>query len=141
MKSLIEQYIESNQFGRTIGMDFEIIQPGKVVYKLKITEKHLATPKAAHGGCLSALMDATMGVGALSLVEIDFSVVSTIEMKLSFLETVTLNDQLTASSEIIRRGRKIIFAEAEINNQNGKLIAKGSGTFLVVDALIAGYKK
>ena len=30
MKSLIEQYIESNHFGRSIGMDFDIIQPGKV---------------------------------------------------------------------------------------------------------------
>jgi hypothetical protein len=37
MKSLIEQYIESNHFGRMIGMDFEIIEPGKVVYKLEIS--------------------------------------------------------------------------------------------------------
>jgi uncharacterized protein (TIGR00369 family) len=141
MKSLIEQYIESNKFGQTIGMDFEIIEPGKVVYKLKISENHLATPNAAHGGCLSALLDATMGVGALSLTEKDFSVVSTLEMKVSFLEAVFKNDELTSTSRIIRKGKKIVFAEAEIINQYSKLVAKSSGTFFVFDGLKAGYKK
>jgi acyl-CoA thioesterase len=122
-------------------MDFEIIRPGEVVYKLVITEDHLATPNAIHGGCLSALLDAAMGVGALSIVEKDFSVVSTLEMKVSFLEAVLKNDQLVSKSKIIRKGRKIVFAEAEVENQNGKLVAKGSGTFIVVDGLKAGYKK
>jgi acyl-CoA thioesterase len=141
MKSLIEQYIESNHFGRMIGMDFEIIEPGKVVYKLEISDNHLATPNAAHGGCLSALLDATMGVGALSLMEKDFSVVSTLEMKVSFLESVLKNDHLFSTSKIIRKGKKIIFVEADIENQNGQLVAKGSGTFILVDGFKAGYKK
>lgn len=141
MKSLIEQYIENNHFGRLIGMDFEIIQPGKVVYKLEISEDHLATPYAAHGGCLSALLDATMGVGALSLVEKDFSVVSTLELKVSFLEAVLKNDKLVSTSKIVRKGRKIIFAEADIQNQKGQLVAKSSGTFIILDGLKSGYKK
>ena len=141
MKSLIEQYIENNHFGRMIGMDFEIIEPGNVVYKLEISEGHLATPNAVHGGCLSALLDATMGVGALSLVEKDFFVVSTLEMKVSFLEAVLKNDQLVSTSKMIRKGRKIIFAEVEIENQKGQLVAKGSGTFILVDGLKSGYKK
>ncbi len=141
MKALIDQYIENNHFGRLIGMDFKINEPGKVVYKLLISEDHLATPNAVHGGCLSALLDATMGVGALSLVENDFSVVSTLEMKVSFLESVSKNDQLFSTSKIIRKGKKIIFVEGEIENQNGQLVAKGSGTFIVIDGLKAGYKK
>jgi acyl-CoA thioesterase len=141
MITLIDQYIESNQFGRTIGMNFEIIQPGIVSYNLKINETHLATPLAAHGGCIAALLDATMGVGALSLVEKDFQVVNTLEMKVSFLEAVFINDELNSTSLIIRKGRKIIFVEAEIKNQNRKIVAKGSGTFLVIDGLKAGYKK
>lgn len=141
MKTLIEQYIESNFFGKLLGMDFEIIEPGKVVYKLEIADNHLATPNAVHGGCLSSLLDATMGVGALSLVEKDFCVVSTLELKVSFLESVLINDKLISISNIIRKGRKIIFAEADIKNQNGQLVAKGSGTFFIVDGLKAGYKK
>jgi uncharacterized protein (TIGR00369 family) len=140
-KSIIEQYIESNHFGRFIGMDFEIIKPGKVFYKLKIAENHLATPTAAHGGCLSTLIDAVMGVGALSIVEKEFSVVSTVEMKISFLETVLKSDELIAQSIVVRKGRKVIFMEAEIKNQHDQLVCKGSGTFFIVDGLKAGYIK
>lgn len=141
MKSLIEQYIESNHFGELIGMNFIILEPGLVQYSLKITKKHLATPLAAHGGSLAALLDATMGVGALTLVEKDFQVVSTLEMKVSFLEAVMNGDELISKSRIIRKGRKIIFAEAEIKNQHDKSVAKASGTFMVLDGLKAGYKK
>ncbi len=141
MKSLIEQYIASNHFGELIGMNFIILEPGLVQYSLKITKKHLATPLAAHGGSLAALLDATMGVGALTLVENDFHVVSTLEMKVSFLEAVMHGDELISKSRIIRQGKKIIFAEAEIKNQHDKLVAKASGTFFVLDGLKAGYKK
>jgi uncharacterized protein (TIGR00369 family) len=75
------------------------------------------------------------------LVEKDFCVVSTLEMKVSFLEAVLKNDQLVSTSKMIRKGRKIIFAEAEIENQKGQLVAKGSGTFILVDGLKSGYKK
>jgi acyl-CoA thioesterase len=141
MKSLIEQYIEKNHFGKLLGMNFEVMEPGIVRYKLDIKKEHLATPLAAHGGCLAALIDATMGVGALSLVEKHFHVVSTLEIKVSFLESVLKGDNLVAISKIIREGRKIIFAEAEIKNQNHQIVAKGSGTFFVVDGLKAGYSK
>ena len=42
--TLIEQYNLHNDFGKTIGMYFEIIEPGLVHYFLSIKQKHLATP-------------------------------------------------------------------------------------------------
>jgi uncharacterized protein (TIGR00369 family) len=141
MKSLLEQYIEKNHFGDLLDMKFEVIEPGEVNYYLKISKNHLATPVAAHGGCISALIDATMGVGALSLVEDSFSVVSTLELKVSFLESVLEGDKLISKSLILRKGRKIIFAEAEVKNQKNVVVAKGSGTFMVLDGLKAGYIK
>lgn len=141
MKSIIEQYIEKNYFGDLLKMSFEIIKPGEVHYHLNISKNHLATPFAVHGGCIAALIDATMGVGALTLVEDSFSVVSTLELKVSFLESVNEGEILLSKSKIIRKGKKIIFVEAEVKNQEDVLVAKGSGTFMVLDGLKAGYKK
>jgi uncharacterized protein (TIGR00369 family) len=87
---LILHYIKMNRFGHLLGMDFSIQSPGKVEYKLNIKEEHLATPISAHGGVISALLDATLGVGALSAVCEEEKVVSTIEMKVSFLRPVLL---------------------------------------------------
>ena len=66
--TIIEQYIAHNNFGKILGMDFKIIEPGTVHYFMTIKEEHLATPKAAHGGVIAALMDGVLGVAALSNV-------------------------------------------------------------------------
>lgn len=128
-----------NRFGTFLGMDFSIVSSGKVHYKLAIVEDHLATPVSAHGGVISALLDATLGVGALSAVCEEGKVVSTVEMKVSFLRPVFLNDVLHASSELIKKGNRILFMEATIHNQNNELIAKASGTMNAYPKEKAGY--
>ena len=138
---LINRYIELNHFGRLIGMKFVITEPGKVIYTLQTNEDHLATPLAIHGGCTAALLDATMGVGALSLVCNKNKVVATLEMKVSFLKSVLVNEQLTAESIVVKKGRSLIFMEAEVYNQKKQLVAKSSGTFTIMDAEKSGYLK
>ena len=44
--NIIEKYIANNHFGKTLGMDFKIIETGLVHYFLTITQDHLSTPKA-----------------------------------------------------------------------------------------------
>jgi uncharacterized protein (TIGR00369 family) len=137
--TLIEHYISNNYFGRLLGMNFTILKDGVVHYFLTISEDHLATPTSAHGGCMASLLDATMGVGALSLVAQNNQVVATIEMKINFLKSAKLNDELMATSRVIKNGNKIIVMFAEIRNQKNELLALSSGTFLPYDAAKAGY--
>ncbi|MEO9256762.1 MAG: PaaI family thioesterase, partial [Crocinitomicaceae bacterium] len=75
------------------------------------------------------MMDAALGVAALSLSSTKGKVVSTVDFHMSFLVPVKLDDILTATGEIIKAGNRIFFAEAIIVNQHGELISKGSGTF------------
>lgn len=126
---IIQGYIKSNHFGALLGMNFSIESPGHILYTMPITEQHLATPLAAHGGSISALMDATMGVCALSQVIADKKVVSTIEMKISFIAPALLGDMLSATANIVKTGKTLLFVEGEIRNQKGELVAIASGTF------------
>lgn len=125
---LIQAYIEYNQFGKLIGMEFNILEKGMVEYKLELKKEHLATPQAAHGGLVSALMDATVGVGALSMVCDEEKLVSTVEMKITFLAPALLGDLLIGKSEILKKGNRLIFCEGEIRNQHNILVAKASAT-------------
>jgi len=136
---IVKGYIQANNFGRLLGMNFSIVQHGEVVYSMKISKEHLATPIAAHGGSVSALMDASMGVCALSEVILENRVVSTIEMKLSFVAPALLNDTLTASAKVIKKGKRILFVEGEIRNQDDKLISIASGTFNAYPMEKAGF--
>ncbi len=136
---IILGYIEANNFGRELGMQFNIVNHGEVEYRMPITKKHLATPIAAHGGSISALMDATMGVCALSEVINENRVVSTLEMKLSFISPGLLGDTMIARAKIIKSGKRILFVEGVIENQVGKMIATATGTFNAYPASKAGF--
>lgn len=136
---IIQGYIKGNNFGRLIGMDFEIVEAGVIEYHIQIEEKHLATPIASHGGVVAGLMDSTTGISALSLVCEDGFIVSTVELKLNFLAPVFLGDNLIGKSSVLSRGKRLIVTEAEVLNQDGKLVAKGMGTFNVYPLKKAGY--
>ncbi|NCA22132.1 MAG: PaaI family thioesterase, partial [Crocinitomicaceae bacterium] len=81
------------------------------------------------------------GVGALSLVYDNHQAVATLEMKVSFLKSIALHDQLTAKSIVLKQGKALIFMEAEVYNSKNQLVAKSSGTFTVLNAEKSGYVK
>jgi uncharacterized protein (TIGR00369 family) len=136
---LIVAYVQQNNFGRLLGMNFSIISPGIVEYKLLINNTHLATPLAAHGGVLSSLLDATVGVGALSAVCEEGKVVSTVELSITYLVPAFLNDQLVATSDLVKKGQRLIFMEAQIENQNGIVLAKATAILNAYPKEKAGY--
>ena len=125
---IIQKYVEFNEFGRLVGMSFNITQPGIVDYSLTVQREHLATPKAAHGGLIAGFLDAVVGVGALSVVCEEGMIVSTVEMKVSYFEPILLGDRIIGTSKLMKRGKRILFVEGEVRNQHGDLVAKASAT-------------
>jgi uncharacterized protein (TIGR00369 family) len=139
-KSVLEQYIEYNQFGTWLGMEFKEIQVGEIEYYLTIEKQHLATPKSVHGGVISALVDATLGVSGLSAVHKEGKVVSTIEYKLNFMSPVAVGELLVAYGKVEQKGKSILVISCEVLSKNtGKIVAKALGTFNSYDASKAGY--
>jgi acyl-CoA thioesterase len=141
MSDLIEKYIENNHFGKLLGMDFKIVAEGEVEYSLTVTHEHLATPHAAHGGMVAALVDAALGVAGLSAVHKENKVVSTVEYKLNFLSPAFPGDQLLAKAKVEQQGKRLLIISGDVscNNRENKMIAKALGTFNAYDAAKAGY--
>ena len=139
--TLIEQYIAQNNFGKTLGMDFKILEPGFVHYFLTIMSEHLATPKAAHGGVISALMDGLLGVTALSVSALEKKIISTVEFKINFLAPALLDDELIGIGKMEQKGNRLIIVSGDIicPNRNNIVIAKALGTFNSYPAEKAGY--
>lgn len=125
---IVRQYIEWNAFGRLLGMEFDIPEAGKVVYTMTITEEMLATAVAAHGGSISALMDATLGVACLSKVCHEGRIVSTVALTLQYQSPALLGDVLTARAQVTKAGKRLLFVEGTIENQNGDMVASAMAT-------------
>lgn len=138
---IIRQYIEWNKFGRLLGMQFEISEPGKVTYKMSVRHMHLATPFAAHGGSVAALMDAALGVAALSKVCQDNLIVSTVSLQVQYMHPAFLDDELTVTAEVTKTGKRLLFVDAKIVNQKGQLIGAGSATMNAYPVEKADYSR
>ena len=138
--NLIEKYIAHNHFGKFLGMDFKIISDGNLEYNLTVSKNHLATPLAAHGGLIAALIDGALGVAALSSVCKENKVISTVEYKTNFLNPAFLNDQLKAVAKVEQKGKRIVVVSCDVFAVNRNvIIAKAMGTFNAYDAAKAGY--
>lgn len=126
---IIRLYEEANAFGDLLGMNITLVEPGTIEYRMKVTNNHLATPQAAHGGAIASLIDGALGVAALSKVSIDKKVVSTIEFKVNYLKPAVLGDQLLATGRVQSAGNRLLYVECDVVNQHGEIIAKANGTF------------
>lgn len=127
---LMAKYAETNQYGRTNGMELISYENGHIEYRMEITKEHLATPTTAHGGIIAGYMDGIIGVAALTESSKNLNLVSTVEFKINYLKPAFVGDVLLGSGFIISAGKRIIIAKGEIKNEkSGELIAVAIGTF------------
>jgi acyl-CoA thioesterase len=136
---LVQQYLDKNAFTKLLGMQFSWIEQGRVSYALLVEDAHLATPGFLHGGVVTTILDATMGAGAMTLVADEWKVVSTIEMNVNFLKPGLLGTKLEAVSEVVRKGKGVIFMKATLRNEDNAILAVANGSFYPFGAEKAGY--
>jgi uncharacterized protein (TIGR00369 family) len=129
---MIRHYNQINKYGADNKMDLEILEPGHVIYTMKIEDKHLSSPNTCHGGVIAGLMDSVIGTAALSKAFVDDNLVSTVEFKINYLQPVNLNDVLVGEGKIDFKGKSTIVASGNIIKQkDGSLVAIAIGTFNV----------
>lgn len=97
---------------------------GKAVVTLDVDQRLHNPMGRVHGGILSALADAAMGIafGRTLDAEQDFS---TIDLHIHFMRPVRASC-LTASAQLIQRGLRVGFVECEITDDRGRKIARAS---------------
>src|SRR3990170_458593 len=85
------------------------------------------------GGVLAAFADALLGgATAAHLPEDQYPALA--EMKISIFRPAPAGTELRGRGYIVKKGKRILFAEAEITDGAGKLIAKASGTEIPAEA-------
>jgi len=118
------------KFDSYLGMELKVHQPGKITYSLRIKEHHLTSPDQTHGGVISAMMDAVLGVTALSWAASKDNLCSTVEFKINYISTAKPGELLEGTADIDYAGNRMITATGSIcEKTTGRLIAKGMGTF------------
>jgi uncharacterized protein (TIGR00369 family) len=99
------------------------------VCRFRLGKRYTGPPGHCHGGIIATILDEAMGkVNKLRQV-----VALTSEITVNYLRPVPLNKPLRVESREEKvTGRKHVNV-AEILNQQGEVLARGRGTFIVVD--------
>lgn len=123
-------YRETSHFDRHLGMSLTVQAPGRIRYRLTVGREHLSAPGACHGGVIAGMMDAVLGVTALSWAVTRDRLCATVEFKIHYFAPVTEGDVLEGSGEIDFTGSKLVVVSGTINDlSSGQPVAKGIGTF------------
>ena len=118
------------EFDRLLGLQLTVHEPGHIHYQLTVNEQHLSMPGACHGGVLAAMMDAVLGLTALSKVFPAGKLCQTVEFKINYLRSVTPGTQLEGAGKIEFSGNRLLVTSAEIYDlADRRPVAKGMGTF------------
>lgn len=85
---------------------------------------------AIHGGMTAAMMDDVIALAAGLTIEWG-QITPTLEMKVSYVAQGKPGARLVAEARTVRRGGTVIFLEADLKDEAGKLIATASSTVMI----------
>lgn len=116
-------------FNRLLGLRGESIGRGQAVMTLPVREDFIGDVRrpALHGGVVSTLIDTTGGLAAWSALNDDESV-STVDLRVDYLEPAGLGAPLRAEAELVRKGNRVCHVRIAVL-QDGVLVAEGRAVY------------
>ncbi|MBI3723214.1 PaaI family thioesterase [bacterium] len=113
------------------GIDLELLSSGGGASEvsLQVKPSHMNAVGVLHGGAVFTLVDSGMACAIMELLRQGETCVS-IEIKVQNVAPVR-EGTLVASSVVLHKGRTIAHVESEVRTAQGRLVAKGMGTFFV----------
>ncbi len=118
--------------GDALGMVTEAREPGKSRMRLDVDPKWHNPNGVLHGGVIYTMVDYSMGAAVQPNLP-DGEFCSTIEAKINYLASVR-EGILTVDTEVVKQGRNIAFTESRVRDDNGRLVATGSGSMFIIRA-------
>ena len=110
------------------GITVTTVEAGHVVLEFEASEKHHQPNGVVQGGVLTAIADAAMGMAGMTVQEIGWAN-TTIELKINFIRPV-IRGLVKAEGKVVQAGKTVLFLEASVTNEDGKLAAQATSSVL-----------
>ena len=117
-----------------LGAEMALTESGRVAMDLDPGEHLFNQYGAVHGGMTATLLDSVVGCAVLSTLPAGRAF-TTLELKTSFLRAMTAaSGRLRATGQVQHPGRRVVTAEAQMVDAQGRLCATATTTCLTFDA-------
>lgn len=114
----------------TIGARVAEVDDGRVVVELDVHAGHRHEGGVVQGGIITQIADAAMGMSLMTRQGPGESN-TTIELKINFLRPV-VEGRLRATGRVVELRSSLLFSEADVEDEGGRLVARASSTCMAV---------
>ncbi len=104
------------------------LSPGYAKVAMKLTPEYENYNGLVFGGIIMSVADEAFGYAVNS---VDHPSVAT-QFNTHFIAAARVGDELIAEGRLVKSGKRVSIAEVTVTNQDGKLIAKATGTTIPV---------
>lgn len=123
------RFARISPFQELLDFDKTEFSEGYARFTLKLQDKHMNHAGIPHGGVYSALLDNALGAsGCYKGSDTDMRIAVTLNLNVSYLAQPE-GQVLTVQGRVVGGGRKIYFAEGDVADDTGKVLARATGTF------------
>lgn len=131
-KRLMDRANRPGNMTRDLGLTVTEIGEHYALGTIEFVENSVNPRRVVHGGAIFGVMDQMGGLAACST---GYGVV-TVNGSIDFLRSVESMEPLTCKATIVKPGRRFTVVESVVtSNRTGKLIAKGSFTYCMMEEL------
>ena len=118
--------------GRTLNFTLVEIEAGRAVFE-GTPDHHAYNPiGTVHGGYAASLLDSACGCAVHSRLEAGQGF-TTLELKIAYHKAITADTgPVRAVGVVVSMGRRAAFAEAQLTDAAGRLLASATSTLLVI---------
>jgi uncharacterized protein (TIGR00369 family) len=126
----LNQLTNDSPYFALISMKIRDAGIGYALLEIDVAHKHLQPLGHVHGGVLASIIDAATFWAVYYGVEENAGVTS-VDLKLNYLAPVE-SGKLIARGRQLKLGRTLGYAEAEVTDESGKLLAHGTSTLMIL---------
>ena len=116
----------------TLGFTLVEASRGEAVFECEPGEHHYNPIGTVHAGLASTLLDSAMGCAFVTTADAGVRW-TTLELKVNFTRAITRETgRIRCVGRVVHPGRTVATTEGRVEDANGKLLAHGTGTILVL---------
>ena len=140
---LLEPIARRIPFNQVVGIELESAGPHGASMSVDARPELANNPVSGtlHGGVISSLLDTVGGMSAMSALTFDreldtpeavlglFELCGTVDLRIDYLRP-GLGERFLGSGTVMRSGRRLAVIRMELTNDQGTLLAVGTGTYV-----------
>lgn len=107
---------------------FRRVDEGELVMDFTVRPEMANPVGLLHGGIQNAILDDVIGMTALTLGHEHFYI--SLGLSVDYLSKARVGETVTARGSILRGGKRVLNAQAEIVNAAGDLVCRGSSNLM-----------